>query len=83
MILESQAEVIRAAGYGALPQPGRHPMPSDLLQGLPGARGSLNVRSGPAPNMRLVTLRADWRDGHQPAGEIEILFAMSSHGLDP
>ncbi len=83
MVLESQAETIRAAGFGALPPVGQHAMPAEALQGLPGASGSLIVKDGPSRDMRLVTLDLQWRDGDQPVGESEILFAMSKHGLDP
>ena len=44
MVLESQAETIRAAGFGALPPVGQHAMPAEALQGLPGASGSLILR---------------------------------------
>lgn len=83
MILESQAETMRAAGMAMLPSPGRHALPSEALRGLPGATGALIVKPGPAPGMRLATLELRWPENNGPPGRCEITFAMSSEGMDP
>lgn len=81
MILESQAEVMRAAGLGALPQPGTHVLPEEVLRGLPGATGSLTVATGPRAGMRTVRLQIEWPEEDGPPGQESLLFAMSEDGL--
>jgi hypothetical protein len=83
MVLESQAEALRAAGYSALPAPGTHAMPTEMLRGLPGATGSLAVSPGPAPSMRTVSFRMTWPERNGPPGEARLVFAMGARGLDP
>jgi len=83
MILESQAETMRAAGFAMLPEPGRHAIPAEALRGLPGATGTLRVQPGPASGMRMVTLETRWPEEHGPAGQVRVVFAMSSQGMDP
>jgi hypothetical protein len=82
MVLESQAETMRAAGFAMLPEPGRHPLPSEALRGLPGATGTLQVRPGPVAGMRLVTLELKWPEEHGPPGRTDLVFAMSAQGMD-
>lgn len=83
MVLESQAETLRAAGFAALPAPGRHALPAEALRGLPGATGSLTVRSGPAPGMQTVSLDLTWQEGDRPPGRTSLVFGMSARGMDP
>ncbi|MBM3474558.1 MAG: hypothetical protein FJX75_14945 [Armatimonadetes bacterium] len=83
MILESQAETMRAAGFAMLPHLGRHAIPSEALRGLPGATGTLLVQPGPTAGMRLVTLEMRWPEEHGPAGQMRVVLAMSSEGMDP
>jgi len=82
MALESQAEVLRAAGFAALPTPGRHAIPSEALRGLPGATGSLTVKRGPAPGMRMVTLEVGWQEKGGPPGRTSLVFGMAARGMD-
>jgi len=81
MILESQAEVMRAAGLGALPQPGTHVLPEEALRGLPGASGSLTVAEGPRAGMRTVRLQIEWSEEDGPRGQASLLFGISHDGL--
>jgi hypothetical protein len=81
MVLESQAEIMRAAGIGALPQPGTHILPGEALRGLPGATGSLTVAEGPRGGMRTVRLDIEWPEENGPRGKASLLFAMSQDGL--
>jgi len=82
MVLESQAEVMRAAGMALLPEPGRHAVPAEALRGLPGATGTLQVRRGPVAGMRTVTLELEWPEEHGPTGHASLVFAMSSQGME-
>jgi hypothetical protein len=82
MVLESQAETLRAAGFAALPLPGRHALPAEALRGIPGAAGSLMVEPGPAPGMRMVTLELTWQEGDGPPGQVSLVFGMAAQGMD-
>jgi len=82
MALESQAEVLRAAGFAALPEPGRHAIPAETLRGLPGAGGSLTVKPGPTPGMRQVSLEVTWQEGDGPPGRTSLVFGMAAQGMD-
>jgi hypothetical protein len=83
MVLESQAEILRAAGAAGLPQPGKHALPAETLRGLPGAVGSLSVRPGPTPGLSTVSLHVEWSEPKGPPGQANLLFALSRRGLDP
>jgi hypothetical protein len=83
MVLESQAETMRAAGFAMLPEPGRHALPSEALRGLPGSTGTLLVRPGAVAGMRMVTLEMQWSERSGPGGQMRVVFAMSSRGMDP
>ncbi|MBM3497972.1 MAG: hypothetical protein FJX74_04800 [Armatimonadetes bacterium] len=82
MALESHAEILRAAGFAALPEPGRHAIPAEALRGLPGATGSLTVKPGPAPRMRTISLEVRWQEGDRPPGRTSLVFGMAEQGMD-
>jgi len=83
MVLESQAEALRAAGAAALPKPGMHALPTETLRGLPAATGSLTVRPGPAAGMTMVSLHLEWPERKGPPGQARLVFALSTQGMDP
>jgi hypothetical protein len=82
MILESQAEVMRAAGLGALPKNGAHAFPAEALRGLPGATGALMVARGPARGMRTVRLEIEWPEAKGPQGAASLVFAVGPGGQE-
>jgi hypothetical protein len=83
MVLESQAETLRAAGAAALPAPGRHALPAEALRGFPGATGTLRVEPGPVPDMQQAALELTWPETSGPDGRVELVFALSSRGMSP
>ena len=83
MVLESQAETLRAAGAAGFPKPGVHALPSETLRGLPGASGSLIVTRGPVEGLKLVSLRLEWPERTGPPGEARLAFAVSPRGMEP